>query len=226
VSAGPAVRLVLFALAAVMAAVAAMGAVPTGPGVYAQPVADAIRINGLSVELIRLHGPGLAALIDHTRRHWQTTKTGPDTLRVGEWQILSRQSGSDSEVLQWRGEGTQQTALYSRLDRQQWVTARPQFAWRLPQACRWQQTLDSTQLQQRAVQGTAQCNGSISTIVRQLRSALETEGWQLSGDGEHYPMVWRQGRLQLQVVLTEAHAAADSRAVALVAVQTTGGLER
>jgi hypothetical protein len=206
-----------------LTAAPALGATPTGPGVYALPVAEALRLNGLRVELTHLQGPGLAALIENTRRQWMNAAGAYEYHRIGAWQILTRQAGTDSEVLQWRDDGPPQMAFYSRLDRQQLVTARPEFAWRLPEACRWQQTLESTQLRQRTVQGTAHCNGAQRSVLRQLQASLKRDGWLLSGNGEHYPLIWRKATLQLQVVLTDTHFAGQSRAAALVAVQTRNG---
>jgi len=208
-------------LTALLATAPASGAVPSGPGVWVQPVAGALRLNGLHVELVHLQGPGLAALIAQTRQQWTAGTSAPDIVRVGEWQVLSRQTASDSEVLQWKGEGAQQLALYSRLARQQQLGQRPQFAWELPEACRWQQTLESLQMPQRTVQGTAQCNGNAATVLRRLRISLAADGWLLSDDGAHYPLLWRKARLQLQVVLTAPSETDQNRAVGLVAVQTT-----
>jgi len=206
-----------------LTAMPAVCATPTGPGVYALPVAEALRLNGLRIELTQLQGPGLATLIEGTRSQWRAAAGASEYRRIGAWQILTRQAGTDSEVLQWRSDGPPQMAFYSRLDRQQLVTSRPEFAWQLPAACQWHQTLESTQLRQRTVQGTAQCNGDQSSLLRQLHSALKREGWLLSGSAEHYPLVWRKARLQLQVVLTDTRLAGHSPATALVAVQTRDG---
>ena len=201
----------------------ALCAMPTGPGVYAQPVAGALRLNGLRVELAHLQGPGLAALLEAARQQWVTAAAAPAMSRIGAWQVLTRQTATHSEVLQWKGEGPELMALYSRLDHQQWVRPRPQFAWGLPEACRWQQTLESTLLQQRTVQGTAWCNGAVSNVLPRLRATLAADGWLLSQGGAHFPLVWRKAPLQLQVVLTDTRDASQSPVSALVAIQTAEG---
>ncbi len=210
---------------AIVAAASVNAAVPGGAGVIVQTIPAPLRINGLSVELAQLSGPGLELLLQRTRRQWGKASAAADILQVGGWQVLSRQTETDSEVLQWRGEGGAQRALYSRLDRQQPRSAMPAFVWRLPEACRWQQTLDSLQSQVRTLQGTAQCNGRVASVLRQLRTSLETDKWLLSGDGAHYPLVWRKANVQLQVVLTEARAVSHSATVALVAVQTSDAVQ-
>ena len=213
----------LSSLAACLLVQTAAGALPPAAGVRAEPMGAGVRLNGVLLEIVHLSGKGLASLITQTQAAWEKGSGATAYTQTGDHSLLSHQTETESETLLWKTSEGSSSALYSRLDRRQLPASQSQFAWRLPAACHWQQTIE-TLGSDASLQGTAYCLASHRALISQLQRSLASAGWSFVGHSEQLPLVWRKTHWQLQLALTNARpevTGAGATSVALFAVQSS-----
>lgn len=193
------------------------------PGVLAENLPGGLRINGVAVQVTRLTGQGVPAFIHELQSRWQVLD---GIRREGPWQVVSRQGGSTSEVLQWRSTVMGHEALWSRLDLRQSPRSATALSFPLPVGCRIANQLELGEAQSPVRHLTARCGVRADTLSGRLHQAAVTSGWQVQHTAATRTLLLQRGQTRVQLsVVDEAEPGALPASV-LVAIEDRNGAPR
>ena len=142
------------------------------------------RINGVAIEIKRFDGDDVAGQVTAVETQWR--KEGTPVLPwqdIDGWQVLARQQGRWSEVLQRRGQAGMPEAYLTRLDFQRKPTRIPQLP--LPSGCRATSTIESGSGASSVIQVTGVCLSAALALSQSWISDLEADGWRGRYDAHH-----------------------------------------
>lgn len=150
-----------------------------GLSLTVEPVGESLVVDGVAMRIQHVRGADVPLLARRIADRWRAGGDAPRPLQQRGWQMLARFSGGESELIQWRGEGSAAELIYSRLDAKQPPRRTVAAPFHLPSRCAWGRGVQSTEQGALHVQRTAACRGTAREIRPLLRSALQSAGWQL-----------------------------------------------
>jgi hypothetical protein len=163
----------------VVAVMACRGPVHAGPrSLASEDVSPGIRINGVSLHVVRLTGVGVADFARELQRSWYPAQeAGSSWAQVGGWRVLSRRTGHWSEVLQVREGGSPEEALLSRIDVEHRPAPVGRLMLELPASCRVTSTVEFAQDTDKRMQVSASCAARPAEVIAAIQSGAKVAGW-------------------------------------------------
>lgn len=150
-----------------------------GLNITVDRIPEPVEVDGVAMTVQRATGTDVMRLARRLEASWRVQGSEIRTLQQGEWTLLSRLSGSRSEVIQWRASAATRELLWSSINVAATASSIPDAGISLPTGCTWGRSVSGSGRQQRYLQRSARCTQSGSVLSRQLRRSLPHLGWRI-----------------------------------------------
>lgn len=168
--------------------------------------AEPLRVNGVPMQWHRATGSGVAEFVARLEKRWRSESSLVQKLQGGDWRLLTRWRGDDSEVIQWRGTGRDAELVFSIMHGRAKVSSAPSVDLPLPSHCRAGRWIEGERLNRGYVQRSARCRGTPVQTATSLREVLLRDGWKVSGNGPAQLHAVRSQTEATTVVVGEGNA--------------------
>jgi len=150
----------------------------SGLSVTTERLTGETAVNGTRFRIDRATGRDVRLLAERILDDWQR-ESGVDHVMpssAGEWRLFSRIHRGESEVVQWRGVGSDGELLWSSMDLLH-LDRPPQNDLPLPTDCNWAPPVHGSVQQGGFIQSTGSCPGTVPKVAARLRRLLRSSGW-------------------------------------------------
>jgi hypothetical protein len=153
-----------------------------GLQVTIERIGEPVIVNGVELRIQRAQGIDIAQLASRIEQRWRTEGGELRHLHLQGWQMLGRWQDGRSDLIQWRGEGSDALLLYSRLDTLQQPQRRSAPPFSLPSGCAWGRVVEGESMGRQYLQRSAVCRASSAAAQPAVRAVLQAQGWTLRGE--------------------------------------------
>lgn len=173
--------------------------------------------NGVLFRVQRATGPDVRLLADRILRDWrvESGRDGVIPLTNSGWNMYSRISRGESEVVQWREAGFSSELLWSVTDLRTSPDAPPASGVPLPPACQWLPPVHGTVRGTTFIQTTGSCAGDAQGISSSFTRLLASRGWTANRWSGGMLDVQR-GKQRAQITLMQAQDPGRTRTHAVI----------
>jgi hypothetical protein len=154
----------------------------TGLDVAVERISEPVTVDGVQLRIQRAQGRDVPQLVSRIGQRWQVEGGTQRRLHQQGWQMLARWQDGRSDLIQWRGEGSDALLLYSRLDTLQQPQRRSAPPFSLPSGCAWGRVVEGESMGRQYLQRSAVCRASSAAVQPALRAVLQAQGWTLRGE--------------------------------------------
>jgi hypothetical protein len=161
-------------------AIEARGA--TGLELAVERISEPVTVDGVQLRIQRAQGRDVPQLVSRIGQRWQVEGGTQRRLHQQGWQMLARWQDGRSDLIQWRGEGSDALLLYSRLDTLQQPQRRSAPPFSLPSGCAWGRVVEGESMGRQYLQRSAVCRASSAAVQPAVRAVLQAQGWTLRGE--------------------------------------------
>jgi hypothetical protein len=165
-----------------------------------------VTVNGVNTQMQRVVGVDVPTLARRICSAWQLTgdRTPP---RIAGWHLCHRNAAGQTEVVQWRGQGTQAELLWSIAESQPdpGAWSGPDFS--LPTGCAWVRRTSGSAAGSTFRQSTAACARSALVDAEALATCLKRAGWRTQSSGNRVVIAARASVVGQAIVMSRTEAA-------------------
>jgi hypothetical protein len=154
----------------------------TGLELAVERISEPVTVDGVQLRIQRAQGRDVPQLVSRIGQRWQVEGGTQRRLHQQGWQMLARWQDGRSDLIQWRGEGSDALLLYSRLDTLQQPQRRSAPPFSLPSGCAWGRVVEGESMGRQYLQRSAVCRASSAAVQPALRAVLQAQGWTLRGE--------------------------------------------
>lgn len=148
-----------------------------GLDVAVERIGEPVIVDGVAMRIQRAQGVDVNQLAMRIEQRWQREGGALRHLEQQDWQMLGRWQEGRSDLIQWRGEGSNAELLYSRLDTLQKPLRQSAPPFSLPSGCAWGRSIEEDYSGRRYLQRSAVCRGNTAQLQPAMRAALSAQGW-------------------------------------------------
>lgn len=154
----------------------------TGLELAVERISEPVTVDGVQLRIQRAQGRDVPQLASRIGQRWQVEGGTQRRLHQQGWQMLARWQDGRSDLIQWRGEGSDALLLYSRLDTLQQPQRRSAPPFSLPSGCAWGRVVEGESMGRQYLQRSAVCRASSAAVQPAVRAVLQAQGWILRGE--------------------------------------------
>jgi hypothetical protein len=164
-----------------------------GLNITVDRIPEPVEVDGIAMTVQRATGTDILKLARRLEASWRAQGSEVRALQQRDWTLVSRLSGSRSEVIQWRVSPATPELLWSSFDMAATARSIPDAGISLPTGCAWGRSVSGSGRQQRYLQRSARCTQSGSVLSRQLCRSLPHLGWRIVNATDESLLVEQKG---------------------------------